>query len=93
MTCWASTTLPSGQIRSFGDHVALHHAFARQLSIKAARGQQEFQEVEFVDGVESPAEEFPNIVRWLVKHNHSDDDIRKALGDNIMRVLREVWWK
>jgi membrane dipeptidase len=77
----------------FGDHVALHHAFARQLSIKSAHGQQEFQEVEFVDGVENPAEEFPNIVRWLVKHNYTDDDIRKVLGDNAMRVLKEVWWK
>jgi membrane dipeptidase len=77
----------------FGDHVALHHAFARQLSIKSAHGQQEFQEVEFVDGVENPAEEFPNIVRWLVKHNYTDEDIRKVLGDNAMRVLKEVWWK
>ena len=49
--------------------------------------------MEFVDGVENPFEEFPNIVRWLVKHHYTDDDIRKALGDNIMRVLREVWWK
>jgi len=49
--------------------------------------------VEFVDGVENPAEAFPNIVRWLVKHNYSDDDIRKVLGDNVMRVLKEVWWK
>lgn len=77
----------------FGDHVALHHAFARQLSIKAAHGQADFQEVEFVDGIENPSEEFPNIVRWLVKHNYSDDDIRKALGGNIMRVLQQVWWK
>jgi membrane dipeptidase len=77
----------------FGDHVALHHAFARQLSIKSAHGAQEFQEVAFVDGVENPAEEFPNIVRWLVKHNYTTDDIRKALGGNIMRVLKEVWWK
>jgi membrane dipeptidase len=77
----------------FGDHVALHHAFARQLSIKSAHGQQEFEEVEFVDGVENPAEEFPNIVRWLVKHNYTDDDIRKVLGDNAMRVLKQVWWK
>lgn len=77
----------------FGDHVALHHAFARQLSIKSAHGSAEYEEVEFVDGVENPAEEFPNIVRWLVKHNYSDDDIRKVLGGNIMRVLHEVWWK
>src|SRR5262249_44895408 len=77
----------------FGDHVALHHAFARQLSIKSAHGAAEFEEVEFVDGVENPAEEFPNIVRWLVKHNYSDDDVRKVLGENIMRVLKEVWWR
>jgi membrane dipeptidase len=77
----------------FGDHVALHHAFARQLSIKSAHGALEFDEVEFVDGVENPAEEFPNIVRWLVKHDYSDDDVRKVLGDNVMRVLNEAWWK
>ena len=47
----------------------------------------------FFDGIENPSEEFPNIVRWLVKHNYSDEDIRKALGGNIMRVLKEVWWK
>src|SRR4051794_8094753 len=77
----------------FGDHVALHHAFARHLSIKSAHGTADFEEVEFVDGIENPAEEFPNIVRWLVKHNYSDDDVRKVLGDNIMRVLKQVWWK
>jgi membrane dipeptidase len=77
----------------FGDHVALHHAFARQLSIQAAHGQQNFEEVKFVDGIENPAEAFPNIVRWLVKHNYSDGDVQKVLGGNIMRVLEEVWWK
>jgi membrane dipeptidase len=77
----------------FGDHVALHHVFARQLSIKSAHGSQDFQEVEFVDGIENPAEEFPNIMRWLVKHNYTDDDIRKVVGGNVMRVLHEVWWK
>ena len=77
----------------FGDHVALHHAFAQQLGIRVAHGTLDFPQVEFVDGVENPAEAFPNIVRWLVKHNYSDDDIRKVLGDNVMRVLQEVWWK
>ena len=76
----------------FGDHVGLHHYFAKQLSIKAAHGQQSFEEVEFVDGIENPAEAFPNIVRWLVKHGYSDGDIAKAIGGNIIRVLDEVWW-
>ena len=49
--------------------------------------------MEFVDGVENPSEEFPNIVRWLVGHGYSDTDIEKVLGGNIMRVLREVWWR
>jgi len=64
----------------FGDHVGLHHLFAKQLSITAAHGQQAFEEVEFVDGIENPAEAFPNIVRWLVSHGYSDGDIGKAGG-------------
>ncbi len=77
----------------FGDHVGLHHYFAKQLSIRAAHGQQTFEEVEFVDGIENPAEAFPNIVRWLVKHDYSDGDIAKAIGGNVMRVLGEAWWR
>ncbi|MDE3194200.1 MAG: membrane dipeptidase [Chloroflexota bacterium] len=76
----------------FGDHVGLHHYFARQLSIGAAHGQQQFEEVEFVDGIENPGEAFPNIVRWMVKHSYSDGDIAKAIGGNLVRVLEEVWW-
>lgn len=77
----------------FGDHVGLHHYFAKQLSIKAAHGAQQFEEVEFVDGIENPAEAFPNIVRWMLKHDYSDDDIAKAIGGNVMRVLEEVWFR
>jgi membrane dipeptidase len=77
----------------FGDHVGLHHYFAKQLSIGAARGQQQFEEVEFVDGIENPAEAFPNIVRWLVKHDYSDGDIAKAIGGNVRRVLEEAWFR
>ena len=52
---------------------------------------QEYPRVEYVEGLENPAEAFPNIVRWLVKHGYSDDDIAKVIGGNTMRVLREVW--
>ena len=76
----------------FGDHVGLHYYFAKQLSIRSAHGTQQFEEVEFVDGIENPAEAFPNIVRWLVKHDYSDGDIAKAIGGNVMRVLDEVWF-
>lgn len=77
----------------FGDHVGLHHLFAKQLGTKIAHAGPEFQEVAFVDGIENPAEAFPNIVRWLVKHEYTDGDIGKAIGGNVARVLKEVWWR
>jgi membrane dipeptidase len=75
----------------YGDHVGLHHAFARQLSIQASHEGPAFQEVEYVRGLENPTEAFPNITRWLVKHGYTDEDIAKVLGQNILRVLRQVW--
>src|ERR1700694_3885252 len=52
----------------FGDHVGLHHYFAKQLSIGAASRGVQYEEVEFVDGIENPAAAVPNIVRWMVQH-------------------------
>jgi membrane dipeptidase len=77
----------------FGDHVAWHHAFSSQLSIpdSHASGGERYDEVAFVDGIENPAEEFPNIVRWLVTHGYADVEIQKAIGGNALRVLR-AWW-
>jgi len=77
----------------FGDHVALHDTLSEALSIGESRGTAEYPKVEFVDGLENPAESFPNIIRWLVTHGYSDEDIAKAVGGNIMRVLKEVWHK
>ena len=75
----------------FGDHVGLHHALREALSLSASKGTTPYPEVPFVDGLESPAEAFPNFVRWLVTHGYGDDDIAKVIGGNIMRVLDEVW--
>jgi membrane dipeptidase len=77
----------------FGDHVGLHTALTEALSIGASKGKNPYPKVEWVDGLESPAEAFPNIVRWLVKHNYSNDDIAKVVGGNTMRVLEQVWAK
>ncbi len=77
----------------FGDHVGLHDTLSEALSISASRGKLQYPKVEWVDGLENPAEAFPNIVRWLVKHGYSDEDIAKVVGGNIMRVLKEVWYK
>ena len=42
-------------------------------------------------GLENPTEASHNIVRWLVKHGYSDDEISKVVGTNALRVLNEVW--
>lgn len=75
----------------YGDHVGLHHAFAAALSIKQAHGSLDFEEVEYVAGIENPTEGLKNCVRWMVAHGYSDQDIAKATGGNIMRVLKQVW--
>lgn len=76
----------------YGDHVGLHHVFASQLSIKSSHtAGMEFDEVEYVKGLENPSECFWNISRWLVKHGYSDADIAKVIGGNILRVLEAVW--
>jgi len=82
----------------YGDHVGLHHAYAANLSIEESRGSQKeggrdpsFEEVEYVAGLENPTEGSFNIVRWLVKHGYSDEDIAKVTGQNALRLLDEVW--
>lgn len=77
----------------FGDHVALHHAFASQLSIGRVHAGVRFEEVPYVEGMESPADAVRNAVRWLVRHGYSDDDISKIAGGNVIRVLRDTWWR
>jgi membrane dipeptidase len=81
----------------YGDHVGLHHAYAEALSIDSSHEGEtpdespRFEEVEYVKGIENPTEASHNILRWLVRHDYSDQDIAKAVGLNILRVLKEVW--
>ncbi|MFZ1808262.1 MAG: membrane dipeptidase [Cyclobacteriaceae bacterium] len=79
----------------YGDHVGLHTAYTAALSLKESKGKgkpgMEYNPVEYVDGLENPTEGSYNIIRWLVKHNYSDQDIAKVMGENTLRLLREVW--
>ncbi len=77
----------------FGDHVGIHDLLSGALSIKSAHGKNSFPKVDYVKGLENPAECFPNIVRWLVKKGYSREDIQKVTGGNIMRVLKDTWVK
>lgn len=42
-------------------------------------------------GMENPTENFRNAIGWLVAHGYSDDDIRKVVGGNTLRVLAQTW--
>ncbi|MEM3394247.1 MAG: membrane dipeptidase [Candidatus Methanomethylicia archaeon] len=75
----------------FGDHVALHKVFSRELSLTETRPRElEYTEVEYVDGLENPSQ-FKNIIRWLVKNGYSDEEIGKVIGGNVIRVLIEIF--
>jgi membrane dipeptidase len=75
----------------WGDHVGLHHLFAAQMSLGEAQGEETFDEVAYVDGLENPTECFWNIIGWLVQHDYSDDEIKAVVSGNILRVLEQVW--
>jgi membrane dipeptidase len=77
----------------FGDHVGLHRVMTERLGqlMPPTNPPLSFERVEWVDGLESPAEAFPNIARWLVKHGYPDGEIHKVLGANILRLLGETW--
>jgi membrane dipeptidase len=77
----------------FGDHVGLHSALSRQLSIAQSHQGPKHEKVKYVEGVENPAEAYPNVVRWLVSKGYSREDIKKVMGENILRVLKETWVK
>ena len=71
----------------FGDHVGFHEAYAEHMD---AGDEGEHPRAPYVEGLENISE-YPNVVRWLVKHGYGDEDIAKAIGGNTLRALREVW--
>ncbi|HKF86436.1 MAG TPA: membrane dipeptidase [Candidatus Limnocylindrales bacterium] len=73
----------------FGDHAG---TYLTPQGALLASGDSEYDTVvpEYVVGLENIGD-FPNIVRWLVKHGYSDDDIAKAIGGNTLRVLEQAW--
>ncbi|GAA0372151.1 dipeptidase [Bacillus horti] len=77
----------------FGDHVGLHSLLSGQLSIGKSHQGPKFEKVEYVKGLENPAEAYLNVVRYLVKKGYSREDISKVMGGNILRVLKETWVK
>jgi membrane dipeptidase len=71
----------------FGDHVGFHEAYATHMD---AGDEGEHPRAPYVEGLENISE-YPNVVRWLVGHGYSDDDVATAIGGSTLRALREVW--
>jgi len=73
----------------FGDHAG---TYLTPQGALLTSGDSEYDSVvpPYVVGLENIGD-FPNIVRWLVKHGYTDDDIAKAIGGNTIRVLEQVW--
>lgn len=72
----------------YGDHRGLLDLLGEKYEVtipEPARGR------DHVEGLENPTEAWHNIVRWLVREGYSDDEIRKVLGENVLRVLEEIW--
>jgi len=80
-----------GTDTNWGDHVGLHNQFAKFLSTSETRKTDDIPRVEYVKGVENPRESSKNLLRWMVGHGYSDEDIEKVMSGNILRVLRAVW--
>jgi membrane dipeptidase len=70
-----------------GDHVGLHVLYAGNRDTGEVG---DFEAVEYVEGLENPSE-FPNVIRWLLAHGYSDEQIAKVVGGNALRALRDVW--
>jgi membrane dipeptidase len=73
----------------FGDHSIWYWGDNADL---LASGYSEYDNVhvDYVKGLENLSE-FPNVVRWLVAHDYSDDEIAKAIGGNTLRLVEQVW--
>lgn len=66
-------------------------AYTAYSYLAAGEDFRRFEPVAYVDGMENPTENFPNICGWLVRHGFDDDAIRAAIGGNVCRALQAVW--
>ena len=84
----------------YGDHVGLYRFYAEILETAglghySRPGQtadlDEDKLPDYVKGVENPTEAIPNVIRWMVKNGYSDQEIAKVIGQNALRLLKQVW--
>lgn len=71
----------------FEDHVEYHRQAAKTTFKLDYIGQE--LNAPYMYGIESP-DEWPNITRGLVSRGYSDDEIKKILGGNALRIIEDV---
>ncbi|MGM0717957.1 MAG: dipeptidase [Halobacteriota archaeon] len=72
----------------YGDHTALLEVLADFHGIELP---ETTLQNPYVKGLENPTEAWNNIIRWLVKSDYTDEEIKKVLGENILHALEESW--
>lgn len=88
----------------YADHALLHEAFAGVFGNggdqKSTAPDSESRsgvtdpvkpKAQWCEGMENPTENFRNAIGWLIAHGYSDDDVRKVVGGNTLRVLEKTW--
>ena len=70
----------------FGDHVGLHKYIRGIMDMTAALKELPASHIEYI---ENPGQ-WPNITRALVGRRYSDDEVKKIIGGNVLRLLEET---
>ncbi len=70
----------------FGDHVSLHKYIRGIMDMTIALKELPATHLEYI---ENPGQ-WPNITRALVARGYSDDEIKKIIGGNVLRLLEQT---
>ena len=70
----------------FGDHVGLHKYIRGIMDMTVALKN---LPAEYVEHIENPGQ-WPNVTRALVARGYSDEDIKKIIGGNVLRILEQT---
>ena len=71
----------------FGDHVEMHKKMLESVCLGIEL--KEFPAI-YMKGIENPGD-FHNITRGLIKRGYKNNDIKKIIGENVIRIIKEVF--
>ncbi|MHA2226111.1 MAG: dipeptidase [Candidatus Hodarchaeales archaeon] len=77
-----------GLDNTFHDQVAFHRKLAAEKTVNLERAGI-ILAADYIYGLESPSD-WPNIIRGLVKRGYSDNEVKKIIGGNALRIIEQV---